>query len=278
MAARRLAHLEDRALTRLVGTDVRDFLQGLVTNDITRLSPTTPLYAALLTPQGKYLFDFILYERPGEILLDVNADRSDELEKRLLMYRLRAAVQIERARDMTVLAAFGPGELILPEGFEAFTDPRLDALGARLLGAASAIPADLAAWAEYDRHRIELGLPDGSRDMEVGRSTVLECNLEELNGVSFEKGCYVGQELTARTKHRGLLKRRLVPVELIGPTPSAGTAAMLDGREVGQLRSVAGNLGIAHMRLDALDAASRGEVAVSEAEMRPRSVDWLRSS
>ncbi len=246
------AVLSDRALLRIGGPEARPFLQGLVSNDVDKVGPTQAVYAALLTPQGKFLHDFFIYERDGALLLDVESARRDDLAKRLKLFKLRSKVTMEPADDLVVVAAWG-------EGAEraGTADPRLIEAGARLVLPKGETPAGLTAAdaAAYDAHRLSLGLPDGSRDMEVEKSVLLECGFEELHGVDFDKGCYMGQELTARTKYRGLVKRRLMPVAIEGAAPAPGTPITLDGRDAGEMRSARGSAGIALIRLDALEKA-----------------------
>lgn len=290
--------LQDRALVRLSGADARSFLQSLISNDVTSLTPERALYAALLTPQGKYLFDFLLFDRGGEILLDAEAARLPALLKRLVMYRLRAKVAIEEAGgDQAVLAVIGedaPAAFALPAVTAAArveadavlaVDPRLAGLGVRALVPRAGIDAFMArhglaaaSFADYDRHRLTLGVPDGSRDLVVEKSLLLESGFEELNGVSFTKGCFVGQELTARTKHRGLIKKRLVPVRTDGPAPPAGTPILRGEREAGEMRSSAGDLGLALLRLEQLAPAAEqaGPLRAADTVLTPAPPSWLQ--
>jgi folate-binding protein YgfZ len=206
------AVLGDRAVIAVSGPEARTFLQGLITNDITKLTPGAPLYAALLTPQGKILFDFLLYEHEGMILLDCARVTVEALEKRLSMYRLRARVDIASRGDLGVLVSWsGTGE-------GAWRDPRVPRLGHRSIGTDD---FDAAAADAYLAHRLALGVPEG-RDFGQDEMFALDADLEELHGVSFDKGCYVGQELTARMKHRGTARKKLLPIEATTdelPTP-----------------------------------------------------------
>ncbi len=223
--------LDDRGILAVSGPDRRAFLQGLVSNDVDKVGPDRARYAALLTAQGKYLHDFTMVELSETILLDAEAQRLADLKRRLSIYRLRAKAALEERPDLAVAAVFGAGALArldLPDEPGAaralgsgvvFVDPRLAALGARCIlprGAArSALTkAGLAetGFDAYDHLRLGLGVPDGSRDLVLEKSILLEAGFDELNGVDWHKGCYIGQELTARTKYRGLVKRRLVPV------------------------------------------------------------------
>ena len=276
--------LEARGVVRLGGGDMRTFIQGLISNDITLLTPDHALYAALLTPQGKYLFDFLLLDRGDSILLDVERQRLAALIQRLTMYRLRADVTLSDAsEDHAVLAVFDrsaipPGAIADPA---ALVDPRLPELGLRLVLPRDRVPGFIAEHglqqvdqAEYDRLRLTLGVPDGSRDLVVDRSLLLESGFEELHGVSFTKGCFVGQELTARTKHRGLVKKRLLPVRVDGPLPASGTPVTRGGKDAGEMRSGAGNLGLALLRLDQL-AATEEPLLAGEAVLTPAPPRWL---
>ena len=284
--------LENRAIISLSGEDTRSFLQGVISNDATKVGAERAIFAAFLTPQGKYLFDFFVVEMGDALLLDCEAARAGDFMRRLSMYKLRAKVDIsDPSEDFTVAAVFGDGahECLglenvaghagVLDGGAVYVDPRLPEAGARAI-----LPADRArqiltdkrcreaGFAEYDEFRIGLGLPDGSRDMIVDKTLLLEAGFDELNGVDWDKGCFLGQELTARTKYRGLVKRRLVPVKLEGPLPDAGTPIMCDGREVGEMRSgVAGN-GMALMRIEAVEGGA--ECQAGETRIVPVKPEW----
>jgi len=196
--------LIDRALLRLSGEDVRGFLQGLVTNDMALLAPDRPLWAGLLTPQGKALFDFIVWPSGRDLLIDCEADAADALVKRLSLYRLRRDIAI--ARDGGLAVHWRPHT-----GDGAAPDPRLHALGERWVAPIDETDpeeAETGADAAWRAHRLALGVPEGRA--ELGDVLWLETNAAELNGVSFSKGCYVGQENTARMNWRQKVNRRLV--------------------------------------------------------------------
>ncbi|MES2254598.1 MAG: folate-binding protein [Pseudomonadota bacterium] len=245
------AHLKDRAVIALEGGEARDFLQGLVTNDIQRLAPQTGLYAALLTPQGKILFDFLVTEGDGAILLDCPSDRADALAKRLTMYRLRAKIGIAVRPQLSVYVGLSgrPAERAV-----TFTDPRLAALGPRSIGASAEMPDFLEGPATYHAERLTLGVPEGA-DFASDKIFALDAGLDELHGVAFDKGCYVGQELTARMKHRGTARKRILPIRADSMLPPAGTAVASDTLEVGEMVSTYGTRGFALVRLDRLDEA-----------------------
>lgn len=255
------ATLEDRAVIRLSGGDRITFLQGLITNDATKLAQGSPLYAALLSPQGKFLHDFFLIPQAEHILLDVNNDRAADLLARLSLYRLRSKITMETtALKVTALwdsPAAPPHPIII-------ADPRLPALGWRIYGEpdiAGATPGD------YEAHRIRLGVPDGAKDMHIDKSLLLEGDFETLHGVSFAKGCYVGQEVTARSKFRGQLRKRLYAVEATKALPDTGSVIHCNGVEIGELRSVSGHYGLALLRNDLMEGNAEplmaGDVALT---------------
>ena len=229
----KIAELTDRAVLCVSGADAREFLQGMLTNDV---AAPLPLWAGLLSAQGKYLFDMILHDGGDAVLLDVLASRAEDLARRLTMYKLRRAVAVEPTA-LKVFAAW-EGESDRPY------DPRLPGLGRRWV--ADAADAD-AALADYDTHRLALGVPD-SADFEVDKTMWLEGNAVELAGVSFTKGCYVGQENTARMHHRDKLRKRLLPVLLEGD-PGDGVIRAGD-REAGALRTHRDGRGIALLRVE----------------------------
>ena len=226
MAATTLQH---RALLRASGEDVRGFLQGLVTNDAAALTPERPLWAGLLTPQGKALFDFILWADAEDVLIDCEAEAADELARRLGLYKLRRKIVIAREEELAVHWS--------QEGSDGVADPRLPALGRRWLGPAGE-PAQ--GWVE---HRLRLGVTEGRAELGSDKTLWLECNAAELNGVSFTKGCYVGQENTARMNYRSKVNRRLVVVL----SEAAGERTRVHYSELG--------LAVEHRRIDDLGGA-----------------------
>jgi folate-binding protein YgfZ len=263
-----LAYLPARGIIRLAGPDTQSLLQGIVTNDVTKIVPDRAIYAALLTPQGKFLFDFFLAQAGDALLMDAEAARLADLERRLKMYRLRAQVEIAPLDDdWAVAAVFGDGatsaldladEAGAARAFgqgAAFVDPRRAELGARIVAPKAEIDAlvtetalSVTDAAAYDRHRLAVGVPDSSRDYEVEKTLALEANLDLLNGVDFHKGCYVGQELTARTHFRGKVRYRLYPVRVEGPVPEPGTPVTADEKKVGEMRSAGDGVGLAFLR------------------------------
>ncbi len=281
-----------RGLLRLDGADRGSFLQGLISNDIRKLSDQNALWTALLTPQGKFLFDFFLIADGDAILIDAEGETIADLRKRLGLYKLRAKVVIgepEPALEVLVAwgesaaAAFGLNETGAVRRIGptlVIADPRRAALGLRIIAPTGMIgPALLeshgfvaADWNGWDRLRIAEGVPDGRRDMAPDKSILLENGFDELGGIAWDKGCYIGQELTARTKYRGLVKKRLLPVEFDGPAPPPGTPITSGGGEAGEIRSGQPGQALALIRLEALVS---GEALVAgDVPLRARKPDW----
>lgn len=251
--------LPERGVLRVGGPEARVFLQNLITNNIDLVDSSRAIYAGLLTPQGKFLFDFIISADPASdgLLFDCDGARKADLVKRLNFYKLRANVTIEDVSDkLQVMAIWGDGDVGAVAG--AHADPRLPALGARLIAAEPSVAgAEAAIPAEYHAHRIALGVGDAAKDFEPDRTFPLEVNFEEMNGVDFQKGCFVGQEVTSRTKRRGNVRKRLLPCDVIGEMPKPHTPIRSVGREVGTVFSVdnAGARVLALIRLDFLSGA-----------------------
>ena len=263
-----IAHLPGRSVLQVAGADRVAFLQGLVSNDVTEAAPGRAVWAALLTPQGKWLADFFILADGERLLLDCEAGQAAMLAAKLMRFRLRSDVQVQ-AVPLRVHASWGASWGGDPGGALQAADPRLPVAGWRVL-ADGVLPGDLG-FAAWDRHRLGLGLPDGSRDLEAEKTTLLEAGFDELHGLSWTKGCYMGQELTARTKYRGLLKRRLVPVRVEGPLPSPGSAVLRDGVEVGVMRSGLDGMGLALLRLDAVGTA----LTCGDAALRAVVPGWM---
>jgi len=289
--------LPARAALSVAGPDAVPFLQGLVSNDVAQVAPGRAVYAALLTAQGKFLFDFFVAQMPKEmgegLVLDAEAARIDDLARRLKIFKLRSKVTIERLDGYVVAAAWnnerggdGAEQALNAVDGVSYPDPRLAAAGVRFVireGDVAKLAAAgfaQASEADYDAHRLSYGLPD-SRDMEVEKSVLLECGFEDLHGVDFQKGCYMGQELTARTKYRGLVKKRLLPVVISGASegegPAPGTRITLDGKDAGELRSARGAAGLALIRLEAYDKARIEGLPLmaGEAALAAWKPDWM---
>jgi folate-binding protein YgfZ len=299
MADARTVILEHRGVLRVGGADRRSFLQGIVSNDVEHVSAEHAVWAAFLTPQGKFLHEFIVVERESAFLLDCEAARAADLQRRLKLYKLRAQVTLEPADDLAVAVLFGadalarldlpaePGRARALAGGLAFVDPRLPELGARAILPRAEAQEVLngagfaeATRADYDALRIAAGVPDGSRDLEIEKSTLLESGFDELHGIDWDKGCYMGQELTARMRYRGLTKKRLVPVEIAGPAPEPGSEITRDGKIAGELRSAVetdgkGSVGLALLRLDSLEDGET-PLMIGTAAVTPKKPDWAK--
>lgn len=246
-----------REILRISGADKESFLQGLVTNDVKRLKDGL-VYAALLTPQGKYLADFFMVPDEAAILIDLDARSSAAVRKRLTMYKLRADVQIETSALQVIR---GIGETPEIPGAMVFADPRDPALGWRAYG------TDLPNEAEQDwtALRVAHSIPEFESELIPEDSYLLEYGFERLNGVDFAKGCYVGQEIVARMKHKSTLRKGLVQVKIEG-SAEIGTEITAEGKPVGRMGSQSGNAALAHVRFD----RSEGEMQAGSAKL------WLK--
>jgi len=285
-----LLNLDWRAVIAIGGEDAVAFLQGLVSNDVTRVATDKALWSAFLTPQGKFLHEFMILSRGGRLLLDCERERRADLVRRLKIYRLRSKATVEEG-DQTIVALYGagledalgfalaPGDAREIPGGVLYGDPRLAAMGLR-----GAVDAEGLAWlgdrglalgsaAEWDRRRIAAGIPDGSRDLAIEKAILLENGFDELNGLDWAKGCYMGQELTARTRYRGLIRKRLLPVTFDGTPPVPDADIMSNGKPVGIVRSVAGDRALALLRLEALDDDA---LTAGDARLRPEVPAWVK--
>lgn len=263
------ALLSDRGMVKVSGEDARHFLNGLFTNDIGKLVPGAPRFAALLTPQGKIIVDFIAVEAAtedgGGFFLDCPRALAGELAKKLAFYKLRAKVTVEDLSDALGVMAVWDGAGDTEYGL-CYPDPRLKALGMRVilppqtaLEAATDLGAALTDEADYEAHRIALGVPSGGRDFAYGDTFPHEADMDQLGGVDFEKGCYVGQEVVSRVEHRNSARSRLVPVTYEGAAPDGGVAVMAGDKQAGTFGSAAKGRGIALLRLDRVaDALASG--------------------
>jgi tRNA-modifying protein YgfZ len=277
------AFLPDRGVVKVSGSDARDFLNNLVTTDVTLLRPGLGRFGALLTPQGKITVDFLITEAPsgdgGGFLIDCPRALAQALADKLGFYKLRAKVAVENLSDgLGVLAVWDGDPAIKPD--LAFADPRTTALGWRILvpedlaqKVADLIGADLVDSAAYEADRIKSGVPRGGLDFMYGDAFPHETNMDRLHGVDFDKGCYVGQEVVSRMQHRGTARTRTVRILLDGPAPESGTAILAGDKPVGTMGSSADGAGLALVRtdrvVDALDAGialTSGGLAIRLAE------------
>ncbi len=294
------AVLDDRGVVSLRGADARPFLQGLVTNDIDRVSPGRAVWAALLTPQGKYLHDFFVIELMDALVLDCERARIPDLIQRLVRYKLRSKVEImDDSGDWAVAALIGTdADARSLVGFEGragpfaggvcYVDPRYGGIGARAILPREAVDELASAGfaradaEEYDFRRLVNGLPDGSRDLAVDKAYLMENGFDALHGIDWDKGCYVGQELTARMRYRATAKRQLLPVEIEGAAPEPGAAITYrdaggTDRDAGEMRSARDGIGLALLRVEALAAlhAGNGPLRAGGAVLTPMRPPWL---
>lgn len=271
------AFLDDRAVLAISGPQARDFLQGLVTNDVAGgLAPGNGLYTALLSPQGKILFDFFVTEGDGALLLDVAKDAGDALLKKLKLYRLRTPVEIEARPQLGVYLDLKghPDNRLASYADRAvtFVDPRLPQLGMRSIGARAEMPANLPGPREYHDLRLALGVPEAG-DFGFEKIFALDAGLEELRGVSFTKGCYIGQELTSRMKHRATSRKRILTVMGETSLPESGPVTK-GGVEIGELISSHGGTAFALVRLDRLEE-TQGDIAAAQIPVALSKPVWL---
>lgn len=285
-----------RSVIAVSGEDRQEFLQGLISNDTTRIGESRAIFAALLTPQGKFAYDLLLVGESGRYLIDAEQARRAELLKRLKMFKLRSKVTLDDLdADFIVVNLFGgdslarlglaaePGTAKALGGGIAFVDPRLPDLGARAFLPRASHAQTLAELGfgaapagTFAKLRYELGVPEGSQDLIPDKSILLESGFDELHGVDWQKGCYMGQELTARTKYRGLIRKRLFPVKIEGADPAAGSPILLDGKEVGEIRHAAAGSGLALIRLEHLDAMSGKMGEVDGAHISVSVPAWMK--
>jgi folate-binding protein YgfZ len=276
------ALLPDRGVVKVAGDEARTFLNGLLTTDVATVTPGRARFAALLTPQGKIIADCIVAEENGAFLLDCPRELATALADRLRFYKLRAKVTIEDVSLQLAVLALWDGTAAAEA---AFPDPRLPALGQRVIvpadragEAVADIGAELVDASEYEAHRIALGVPRGGVDFAYGDAFPHEADMDQLGGVDFEKGCYVGQEVVSRMEHRGTARTRVVPVAVEGAAPEAGIPVMAGDKQIGTTGSSAGGKGLAMLRLDRMaDAGAAGTpLTAGSAVIRARKPDWAR--
>jgi tRNA-modifying protein YgfZ len=258
------ALLPDRGVINVAGDDARHFLNGLVSNDMGKVAPGSARFAALLTPQGKIIVDFIIAEAApddgGGFFLDCPRALAPALKDKLTFYKLRAKVTVDDLSEALGVMVMWDGAALSEFGL-SYADPRLPALGSRTIlppdlvaEAAADLGATLNDGAAYDAHRIALGVPRGGEDFIYGDAFPHEADMDQLGGVDFDKGCYVGQEVVSRVEHRGSARSRIVPVTYEF-APASGQPVMAGGKEVGTLMSTAKGHGLAMIRLDRVAAA-----------------------
>ena len=282
------ALLPDRGVIKVIGDDARKFLHGLVTADVLGVAPGTARFCALLTPQGKIIADFFVTEAPqaegGGFFLDIPRALAVMLVEKLNLYKLRAKVLIEDLTEILGVIAAWDGENATKQGL-SYADPRLAALGFRVMipphraaAAASELGAALVNAEDYEAHRIALGVPHGGLDFAYGDAFPHEADMDQLGGVDFEKGCYVGQEVVSRIEHRGIARTRAVALRYDGATPESGAPITAGERQVGTMGSAARGRGIALVRLDRVPEAEPAALAAGGIPIRLIKPDWARFS
>ncbi|MGA2055671.1 MAG: folate-binding protein [Bradyrhizobium sp.] len=277
------AFLPDRGVVKISGETARDFLNGLITTDTTRLQPGLGRFGALLSPQGKITVDFLITEAPsghgGGFLIDCPKALAQTLADKLGFYRLRAKIGIENLSDSLGVLAVWDGDVALKPDL-TFADPRNPSLGLRILvpgelapKAADLIGAELVDSSAYEAHRIAVGAPRGGLDFIYGDAFPHETNMDRLHGVDFDKGCYVGQEVVSRMQHRGTARTRTVRLLLDGPAPEAGSAITAGDKSVGTMGSAADGHALALIRIDRAGEASEAGTPLTAGGLSIRIAD-----
>jgi len=278
-----IAELSRRGVIAIGGADAEKFLNDLVTNDVEAIPPGGAGYGGLLAPQGKILFDFIIFRDGDRFLFDLPRNRLADFAKRIAFYRLRAKVEIADLGDShRVFAAWGGRTEPPALGIIATVDPRIRELGFRgIVAAGTPVAAPgyaTASESDYDTHRIALGIPEGAIDFAYGDTFPHDADMDQLGGIAFTKGCYIGQEVISRMEHRGTARRRIVQVNAATDLPTAGTEIMAGSRPLGTMASSAGHTGLALIRLDrakeALDAGT--PLTAHDVNVEIRLPEWAR--
>jgi tRNA-modifying protein YgfZ len=275
MPLAKMALLPDRGVVRVAGPDAEKFLNGSITADLRALARQPAVHSALLTTQGKMMFEFFALKAPdGSFLLETAKASADDLVKRFKAYMLRAKVEAENVSAGYQVAAVWDGTVAATDKRIVYADPRLPEMGSRMLASVppgfAADPGDVegdAQWVTteaYHAHRVALGVPEAGKDFPIGDTYLHEADFDVLNGVSFAKGCFVGQEIVARMKHKGVVRKRVVPVEGAAPLKS-GAPIMLGEAEIGSIGTVVGTRGLALVRLDrAAEASAKGQAILAD--------------
>jgi len=282
------ALLPDRGVIKVAGPDGRKFLNGLLTVDLAKVAPGRPRFASLLTPQGKIIADFIIAEaEPGDgggFFLDVPRALAQTLTDRLNFYKLRANVMVEDLSETLGVLAIWEGQGDTEYGL-CYPDPRLPELGGRCMlpphvaeKAAADLGGNLVDPSDYDAHRIALGIPRGGIDFVYGGTFPHESDMDQLHGIDFDKGCFVGQEVVSRIEHRAIARTRVIPVSFDGPPPEAGASVMAGERSVGMMGSGIVGRGLAMLRLDRVEEALASGISLVAGgiTLQPRKASWAR--
>lgn len=284
--AKMVTQLTHRGVLEIQGEDKATFLQGLISNDINNVTPQQAIYATLLNTQGRFLYDFFIIEKNGSYLLDVEANQLEAFLQKLSFYKLRSRVVFNIRPEMKIFAMWGKDVAAALDLKEErgnahaglFMDPRLLELGVRAIGEGVDKDFQASTPEDYDLHRLILGIPEGGKDLIFEKSILLESGLDELNAISWTKGCYMGQELTARTKYRGLVRKRLFPVKIEGEMPLKGAEIFLNDQPVGEIRTHRDSFGLALIRLEAFKAYQEEQrpFRCENASLKPYIPFWMR--
>ena len=273
MSTVKLAHLENRGVIRISGADTVKLLDGIVTNNLARLDDHPAIHSGLLSPQGKIQFDFFLVREGEDLLLETARSQIKSLIQRLTLYRLRADVTFEDQSDQLAVAVSWGGNVNIPGGVLAYSDPRNADLGLRLIlptERLAEMPAEHTSESEYHAHRIAIGVPEAELDYALGDTFPHEALYDQLASVDFKKGCYIGQEVVSRMQHRGTARKRIVPVSASEPLV-AGMEVTAGDAAIGTIGSVANDQGLALLRLDRLDTP----LTADGVEVTPHFPDWM---
>ena len=254
--------LSDRGVIAVTGEDTESFLNRMFTNSVLDMRPGSARFAALLSPQGKLLFDFFVLRQADGFLLDCVKDQAAELAKKLTMFQLRAKVVItDRSPELGVAAVWD--SVLMEAPGPAFRDPRHNGLGYRIIAGHDALRLLDDVGADYEGHRIALGIPKGGVDFPYGDTFVHDANMDLLHGVDFKKGCYVGQEVVSRVQHRSSARKRVARLQFAGAVPSLGANVQAGETALGTLTSVSGEIGLATLRIDRLADAETAGIPVT---------------
>jgi tRNA-modifying protein YgfZ len=280
MPTTQFTHLADRGVIRVAGTDADTLLDGLLTNSLDRLDGQGAIHTGLLSPQGKILFDFFLFQSANELLIDIDRAMADDLIKRLSFYRLRADVTFENVSDTYCVAVLWPAGLTIPGGILNAPDPRNAELGLRLILPSSRLPeiaADQVAPDVYHAHRIALGVPDAGQDYPLSDTFPHEALYDQLHSINFKKGCFIGQEVVSRMQHRGTARKRAIRITASAPIQS-GASIEAGSATIGKIGSASGTAAIAMLRLDrASEAGAKGAaLQAGDVAITITPPDWIK--
>lgn len=272
--------LADRSCLRITGADKKQFLQGLITNDIELLSSNASIYACFLTPQGRFVLDFFVVQMSQDdaYWIEGPAQLLDSFMMQLKLYRLRSDVQIEKVTDVQVGVALSQKETANLSNAFVYADPRNEKLGYRFIMKSLDPIEQIGSIDQYENLFLSCGIPQTGYDLVPNQTYILEAHLDKLNGVSFDKGCYLGQELTARMKYRGLLKRALYPFKIVKGEPQIGCELIRDGKEVGKVTNLSSHFGMAFVTISEVQkilAESKGKLEQDDFIIEFFEAAWL---